>query len=147
MTDRIPLRRALLGVYDKTGIEELAAGLAAAGVELVSTGATARRIAEAGVDTATHAIGDAAVAHVVRSLAGVGGGATHRVEHLETMPGELVHRFAASGLVNVVGGCCGTTAEHIAALAEAARRGAPRKLPGSEGRTVLAGLEPMILAA
>jgi phosphoribosylaminoimidazolecarboxamide formyltransferase/IMP cyclohydrolase len=49
MSDRIPLRRALLGVYDKTGIEELAAGLAAAGVELVSTGATARRIAEAGI--------------------------------------------------------------------------------------------------
>jgi phosphoribosylaminoimidazolecarboxamide formyltransferase/IMP cyclohydrolase len=49
MSDRTPVRRALLGVYDKTGIEELAAGLAAAGVELVSTGATARRIAEAGV--------------------------------------------------------------------------------------------------
>ena len=49
MTDRIPIRRALLGVYDKAGIEELAAGLAAAGVELVSTGATARRIAEAGI--------------------------------------------------------------------------------------------------
>jgi phosphoribosylaminoimidazolecarboxamide formyltransferase / IMP cyclohydrolase len=49
MSDRIPIRRALLGVYDKTGIEELAAGLAAAGVELVSTGATARRIAEAGI--------------------------------------------------------------------------------------------------
>jgi phosphoribosylaminoimidazolecarboxamide formyltransferase/IMP cyclohydrolase len=46
---RIPLRRALLGVYDKSGIEELARALAAAGVELVSTGATARRIAEAGV--------------------------------------------------------------------------------------------------
>ncbi|MGZ4548429.1 MAG: bifunctional phosphoribosylaminoimidazolecarboxamide formyltransferase/IMP cyclohydrolase [Blastococcus sp.] len=49
MTDRKPIRRALLGVYDKTGIEELAAGLAAAGVELVSTGATAARIAAAGV--------------------------------------------------------------------------------------------------
>jgi phosphoribosylaminoimidazolecarboxamide formyltransferase / IMP cyclohydrolase len=47
--DRTPIRRALLGVYDKTGIEELARGLAAAGVELVSTGATARRIAEAGL--------------------------------------------------------------------------------------------------
>ena len=43
MSDRTPIRRALLGVYDKTGVEELAAGLAAAGVELVSTGATARR--------------------------------------------------------------------------------------------------------
>ncbi|CCG05039.1 bifunctional phosphoribosylaminoimidazolecarboxamide formyltransferase/IMP cyclohydrolase [Blastococcus saxobsidens] len=49
MSDRTPIRRALLGVYDKTGIEDLARGLAAAGVELVSTGATARRIAEAGV--------------------------------------------------------------------------------------------------
>src|SRR5215218_8563049 len=49
MTDRTPIRRAMLGVYDKTGVEELAAGLAAAGVELVSTGATARRIAEAGI--------------------------------------------------------------------------------------------------
>jgi phosphoribosylaminoimidazolecarboxamide formyltransferase/IMP cyclohydrolase len=49
MTDRTPVRRALLGVYDKTGIEELARGLAEAGVELVSTGATARRIADAGV--------------------------------------------------------------------------------------------------
>src|SRR4051794_17013881 len=49
MSDRTPIRRALLGVYDKTGIEELARGLAAAGVELVSTGATARRIADAGV--------------------------------------------------------------------------------------------------
>ena len=49
MSDRTPIRRALLGVYDKTGIEELAAGLAAAGVELVSTGATAARIAAAGI--------------------------------------------------------------------------------------------------
>jgi phosphoribosylaminoimidazolecarboxamide formyltransferase / IMP cyclohydrolase len=48
-TDRAPVRRALLGVYDKTGIEDLARGLAAAGVELVSTGATARRIADAGI--------------------------------------------------------------------------------------------------
>src|SRR3954466_4750431 len=49
MSDRTPIRRALLGVYDKTGIEELARGLAAAGVELVSTGAPARGTAEAGV--------------------------------------------------------------------------------------------------
>ena len=49
MSDRMPIRRALLGVYDKTGVEDLAAGLAATGVEIVSTGATARRIAEAGI--------------------------------------------------------------------------------------------------
>ncbi|MEY9837335.1 bifunctional phosphoribosylaminoimidazolecarboxamide formyltransferase/IMP cyclohydrolase [Streptacidiphilus sp. EB103A] len=44
-----PLRRALVSVYDKTGLEELAQGLHAAGVELVSTGSTAARIAAAGV--------------------------------------------------------------------------------------------------
>ncbi len=49
MTERTTVARALLGVYDKTGVEELARGLVEAGVELVSTGATARRIAEAGI--------------------------------------------------------------------------------------------------
>jgi phosphoribosylaminoimidazolecarboxamide formyltransferase / IMP cyclohydrolase len=44
-----PIRRALISVYDKTGLEELAAGLHAAGVEIVSTGSTAARIAAAGV--------------------------------------------------------------------------------------------------
>jgi len=46
---RIPIRRALISVYDKTGLEDLAAGLHAAGVELVSTGSTAARISAAGV--------------------------------------------------------------------------------------------------
>ena len=46
---RIPVHRALVSVSDKTGVAELAAGLHAAGVELVSTGSTAVRIAEAGV--------------------------------------------------------------------------------------------------
>ena len=44
-----PVRRALLSVYDKTGLDELARGLSAAGVALVSTGSTAARIAAAGV--------------------------------------------------------------------------------------------------
>ena len=48
-TDRKPVRRALVSVYDKTGLEELAKGLDAAGVSIVSTGSTAARIAEAGV--------------------------------------------------------------------------------------------------
>ena len=46
---RIPVRRALVSVYDKTGLEELARGLAAAGVAIVSTGSTASVIAAAGV--------------------------------------------------------------------------------------------------
>jgi phosphoribosylaminoimidazolecarboxamide formyltransferase / IMP cyclohydrolase len=46
---RIPIRRALISVYDKTGLEELASGLYAAGAEIVSTGSTAARIGAAGV--------------------------------------------------------------------------------------------------
>ena len=47
--DHIPVKRALISVYDKTGLAELAQGLAAAGVEIVSTGSTAAMIQAAGV--------------------------------------------------------------------------------------------------
>ncbi|GLB65726.1 bifunctional phosphoribosylaminoimidazolecarboxamide formyltransferase/IMP cyclohydrolase [Arthrobacter mangrovi] len=47
--DRVPIHRALISVYDKTGLEELAQGLHKAGVSIVSTGSTAKRIAESGV--------------------------------------------------------------------------------------------------
>ena len=47
--DRVAVRRALLSVSDKSGLIELARGLADAGVELVSTGGTARAIADAGL--------------------------------------------------------------------------------------------------
>ena len=49
MTDRIGLRRALISVHDKTGVEDLAARLHGAGVQIVSTGSTASRIAAAGI--------------------------------------------------------------------------------------------------
>jgi phosphoribosylaminoimidazolecarboxamide formyltransferase/IMP cyclohydrolase len=48
MTDLVPVRRALLSLSDKSGLEELAAGLARHGVELVSTGGTAARLRELG---------------------------------------------------------------------------------------------------
>lgn len=47
--DRVPIRRALISVFDKTGLEELAHGLHRAGVAIVSTGSTAARIAAAGI--------------------------------------------------------------------------------------------------
>src|SRR3954467_14738801 len=47
---RIPIRRALVSVYDKSRLKELARALAAAGVPIVSTGSTAARIAAAGVE-------------------------------------------------------------------------------------------------
>jgi len=49
VTELRPIRRALISVYDKTGLDELARALGEAGVELVSTGSTAERIASLGV--------------------------------------------------------------------------------------------------
>ena len=48
-TDKVPLRRALVSVYDKTGLVRLGRTLAKAGVEIVSTGSTAARLRKAGV--------------------------------------------------------------------------------------------------
>ncbi len=57
----------------------------------------------------------------------------------------LIGEFAASGLVNVVGGCCGTTPEHIAAIAAAVAPHRPRTIPTIEPRLRLSGLEPFEL--
>jgi 5-methyltetrahydrofolate--homocysteine methyltransferase len=58
-----------------------------------------------------------------------------------------VREWAAQGIVNIAGGCCGTTPDHIRAIAEAVKDYAPRAIPSVERRTRLAGIEPMILAA
>jgi len=50
MTDLVPLRRALISLSDKAGLEELAAGLAKHGVEIVSTGGTAAKLRESGAE-------------------------------------------------------------------------------------------------
>ncbi|OHX11110.1 methionine synthase [Chromobacterium amazonense] len=56
--------------------------------------------------------------------------------------GEYVREWAESGLINIVGGCCGTTPEHIAAIAQAVDGLAPRPLPQIEPKCRLSGLEP-----
>ncbi|MGR2660564.1 methionine synthase [Chromobacterium haemolyticum] len=56
--------------------------------------------------------------------------------------GEFVREWAESGLINIVGGCCGTTPEHIAAIARAVDGVAPRPLPQIEAKCRLSGLEP-----
>ena len=58
-----------------------------------------------------------------------------------------VRDWVDSGLVNIVGGCCGTTPLHIAAIAGAARDCTPRVVPAARHGTLLAGLEPMLIAA
>lgn len=64
----------------------------------------------------------------------------------ETTAG-LVHEWAEHGQVNVLGGCCGSTPAHIAAIAKSVDGLSARKLPSLEPVTRLAGLEPFILAA
>jgi 5-methyltetrahydrofolate--homocysteine methyltransferase len=58
-----------------------------------------------------------------------------------------VREWLDEGLVNIVGGCCGTTPAHIAAIAEAAQGAEPREVPAAPRDTMLSGLEPMVIAA
>lgn len=58
-----------------------------------------------------------------------------------------VRDWADNGLVNIVGGCCGTTPLHIAAIAGTVRDCTPRAVPAARSGTLLAGLEPMLIAA
>jgi 5-methyltetrahydrofolate--homocysteine methyltransferase len=57
----------------------------------------------------------------------------------------LIGEFASAGLVNIVGGCCGTTPDHIAAIAAAVAPHRPRAIPEIEPRLRLSGLEPFEL--
>ncbi|CAJ0884563.1 5-methyltetrahydrofolate--homocysteine methyltransferase [freshwater sediment metagenome] len=58
---------------------------------------------------------------------------------------ELVGEFASAGLVNVLGGCCGTTPDHIRAIAEKVKGMKPRIVPKIELLLRLSGLEPFTL--
>ena len=67
-------------------------------------------------------------------------------ECAETTAGQ-VREWCEQGIVNIVGGCCGTTPAHIRAIAETVKDYSPRTLPTPPRLTRLAGIEPMILAA
>jgi 5-methyltetrahydrofolate--homocysteine methyltransferase len=60
---------------------------------------------------------------------------------------ETLRDFAASGFVNMVGGCCGTTPEHIQAIKRAVTGLTPRALPHIESACRLSGLEPLTIDA
>jgi 5-methyltetrahydrofolate--homocysteine methyltransferase len=63
-------------------------------------------------------------------------------EKAESMA-EVLREYARSGLINVVGGCCGTTPEHIRAIAERFAGIRPRQVPEVPRLTRLSGLEPV----
>ena len=68
----------------------------------------------------------------------------HYDEGPETMAA-LIGEFAASGIVNIVGGCCGTTPDHIRAIAAAVAGKTPRKIPSAAPLLRLSGLEAFTL--
>jgi 5-methyltetrahydrofolate--homocysteine methyltransferase len=66
----------------------------------------------------------------------------------DEMPHEtahLVEDFIESGFVNIVGGCCGTTPEHISCIAKKARKATPRQIPTIAPHLRLSGLEPVTI--
>ncbi len=57
----------------------------------------------------------------------------------------LLGEFARAGFVNVVGGCCGTTPDHVRAIAEAVRGVKPRQVPARDHHLRLSGLDPLTI--
>ncbi|NVD45533.1 homocysteine S-methyltransferase family protein [Qipengyuania atrilutea] len=68
-------------------------------------------------------------------------------DELPETTASLVGRWAENGRVNILGGCCGSTPAHIAAMAQAVDGVAPRKVPEVGAKMRLAGLEPFTIAA
>jgi 5-methyltetrahydrofolate--homocysteine methyltransferase len=68
-------------------------------------------------------------------------------DELPETTAQLIGQWLDDGLVNIVGGCCGTTPAHIAAIAKAVEDRAPRQIPKAPTVTRLAGLEPFVMAA
>ncbi len=58
---------------------------------------------------------------------------------------EIIGEFASSGFVNLIGGCCGTTPDHIRELRRVIENKAPRKIPNLPVRCRLSGLEPVTI--
>lgn len=58
---------------------------------------------------------------------------------------EYIREFVSSGLVNIIGGCCGTTPEHIARMVEAVEGMSVRPLPTKNNVSTYAGLEPLVV--
>jgi 5-methyltetrahydrofolate--homocysteine methyltransferase len=72
-------------------------------------------------------------------------------DELPEETGELLREFAASGFVNIIGGCCGTTPDHIRAVAQAVAGVTPRPRPADadtpfHGRSRYSGLETLVLS-
>jgi 5-methyltetrahydrofolate--homocysteine methyltransferase len=72
---------------------------------------------------------------------------SNRYDESPETTGGFVSEFASSGLVNIVGGCCGTTPRHIHAIYNGVKGIKPRMpVRGKHlGKTMMSGLEPMVM--
>jgi 5-methyltetrahydrofolate--homocysteine methyltransferase len=59
---------------------------------------------------------------------------------------KVLGEFVDAGFVNLVGGCCGSTPPHIAAIAQAVRGRKPRTIQPRSHKLQLSGLEPLVVA-
>jgi 5-methyltetrahydrofolate--homocysteine methyltransferase len=57
----------------------------------------------------------------------------------------VIGEYLNKGLLNIIGGCCGTTPDHISEFAALARSGSPRIVPENDFTTCLSGLEPLTI--
>jgi len=89
------------------------------------------------------------VAHVADTLVSVypNAGLPNEMGEYDESPEQmaaLLEGWAKDGLINIVGGCCGTTPDHIRAIAEAVAKYPPRQVPEVEHKLRLSGLEPFV---
>ncbi len=89
------------------------------------------------------------IAHVADTLVSVypNAGLPNEMGEYDETPGHmagLLEEWARDGLINIVGGCCGTTPEHIRAIAEATAKYPPRVVPEVSHKMRLSGLEPFV---
>jgi len=95
------------------------------------------------IDEMAHKAGCLVSAHPNAGLPNAFGG----YDESPAQMAEQIREWARSGLLNIVGGCCGTSPDHIKAIAEAVADCPPRKLPEIEPKLRLSGLEPFNLGA
>jgi len=89
------------------------------------------------------------MAHVVDAYVSVypNAGLPNEMGEYDETPAQmavLLEDWAKAGLINIVGGCCGTTPDHIRAIAEAVAKYKPRQVPEVEHALRLSGLEPFV---
>jgi hypothetical protein len=128
---RRAIRRALVSVYDKTGLEELAQGLHDAGVTLVSTGSTAARIAAAGVPVTPGFMNSGPVVHPHLLAFGdvIGVPAPFGLGNVLSVGDLLI----LAGLLVILHSACGAPREAEPDMATDTRR--PRRAHDHLGRT------------